>query len=65
MKKIKLTPIDEEFDDNEDYDGYEDIDAGAGLRFEFDLTPYIVACAIACGALFVIRFVEKHFLHTC
>ncbi len=57
MKKIRLTPIDEEFDDYED-----DIDTGEGLRFEFDLTPYLVTCAMACAILFVVRFVEKHFL---
>ncbi len=56
MKKIRLTPIDEEFDDYED-----DIDTGEELRFEFDLTPYLVTCAMACAILFVIRFVEKHF----
>ncbi len=56
MKKIRLTPIDEEFDDYED-----DIDAGEGLHFEFDLTPYLITCAMACAILFVIRFVEKHF----
>ena len=55
MKKIKLTPIDEEFDN------YEDIDTEEGLHFEFDLTPYIVTCAMACGMLFVTRFVQKHF----
>ncbi len=56
MKRIRLTPIDEDFDDYED-----DIDAGEGLRFEFDLTPYLITCAMACAILFVIRFVEKHF----
>lgn len=60
MKKIRLTPIDEEFDDYEDI---EDIDPEEGLSFEFDLTPYIITCAIACGILFVARFVEKHILH--
>ena len=60
MKKIRLTPIDEEFDN---YDAYEDdIDTEEGLHFEFDLTPYIITCAIACGILFVTRFVEKHIL---
>ena len=61
MKKIRLTPIDDDFDDYED-----DIDAeegGINLSFEFDLTPYITTCAIACGILFVTRFVEKHILH--
>ena len=57
MKKIKLTPIDEEFD------RYEDIDTEEGPHFEFDLTPYIVTCAMACGMLFVIRFARKHIFH--
>lgn len=57
MKKIKLTPIDEEFD------SYEDIDPEEGLHFEFDLTPYVVTCAMACGILFVTRFVRKHVFH--
>ncbi len=57
MKKIRLTPIDEEFDDYED-----EIDAGEGRHFAFDLTPYLITCAMACGILFVVRFVEKHFL---
>ena len=63
MKKIRLTPIDEEFDDYDDYEDYEDLDPEEGLHFEFDLTPYIITCAIACGILFVVRFVEKHILH--
>ena len=66
MKKIRLTPIDEEFDDYNDYedlDDLEDLDGGVNLRFEFDLTPYLITCAIACGILFVVRFVEKHILH--
>ena len=62
MKKIRLTPIDEEFDDYNDYEDLDDLDAVEGLRFEFDLTPYIITCAIACGILFVTRFVEKHIL---
>ena len=63
MKKIRLTPIDGDFDDFDDYE--DDIDAeegGINLNFEFDLTPYIITCAIACGILFVVRFVEKHIL---
>ena len=60
MKKIRLTPLDEEFDDYEDLDCEEE---GINLNFEFDLTPYITTCAIACGILFVVRFVEKHILH--
>ena len=69
MKKIRLTPIDEEFDDYDDYEDYEDYEdldceeGGINLNFEFDLTPYIITCAIACGILFVARFVEKHVLH--
>ena len=59
MKKIKLIPIETE----EEFDGCEDIGAGEGLRFGFDLTPYLITCAIACGILFVARFVEKHILH--
>ena len=31
--------------------------------FEFDLTPYIVTCAIACVLMFVTRFVRKHVFH--
>ena len=62
MKRIKLTPIDGDFDNYED--GYEDdIVPEEGPRFEFDLTAYIITCAIACGILFVVRFVEKHILH--
>ena len=60
MKKIKLIPIDEEFDSYEDM---EDLEAGEDPRFELDLTPYIITCAIACGVLFVVRFVEKRVLH--
>lgn len=56
-KKIKLTAIKDEFDD------YEDIDTEEGLHFEFDLNPYITTCAIACGILFVVRFVQKHIFH--
>lgn len=62
MKTIRLIPIDEEFDDYEDYEDYEDLDAEEGPRFDFDLTPYLIACAIACGVLFVVRFVEKRVL---
>lgn len=59
MKKIKLIPveIEDEFDDYEDMD----VQEGKSWNFEFDLTPYITTCAIACGMLFVVRFVEKHF----
>lgn len=64
MKKIKLIPIDEEFDGCGDWEDYEDLDAGEGPRFEFDLTPYLIACAIACGVLFAVRFAKKHILHT-
>ena len=58
MKHIKLTAIEDEFDDYED-----EIDTEKGLHFEFDLTPYVATCAIACGILFVVRFVQKHFLN--
>ncbi len=54
MKKIKLIPIEEDFED--------EIDTEEGLHFEFDLNPYLITCAIACAILFVVRFVEKHFL---
>ena len=63
MKKIKLTPIDEEFDGFDEFEDLEEPDAGKSLNFEFDLTPYLTTCAIACGILFVVRFVEKHILH--
>ena len=63
MKKIRLTPIDEDFDNYDDYEDLEDLDTMEGLHFEFDLTPYLITCAIACGILFVVRFVEKHILH--
>ena len=59
MKKIKLIPIEIE----DEFDDYEDIDTEEGLHFEFDLTPYVITCAMACGILFVVRFVEKHILH--
>ena len=42
MKHIKLTAIEDEFDDYED-----EIDMEKGLHFEFDLTPYVATCAIA------------------
>ena len=61
MKRIKLTPIDEDFDNYDDYEDLEDLDAVEGVGF--DLTPYLITCAIACGILFVARFVEKHVLH--
>ena len=56
MKKIRLTAIEDEFDDYED-----EFEDGKGLHFEFDLTPYVITCAMACGILFVVRFFEKHF----
>ena len=56
MKKIKLTAIEDEFDDYED-----EFEDGKGLHFEFDLTPYVITCAMASGILFVVRFIEKHF----
>ena len=40
MKKIKLTAIEDEFDDYED-----EFEDGKGLHFEFDLTPYVITCA--------------------
>ena len=58
MKKIKLTAIENEFDDYEDLG----LQEGRSWSFEFDLTPYLVTCAMACGMLFVTRFVQKHFL---
>ena len=59
MKKIRLTAIEDEFDD------YEDMGRREGRRwsFEFDLTPYVVTCAMACAMLFVTRFVRKHVFH--
>ena len=59
MKKIRLTAIEDEFDD------YEDMGRREGRRwsFEFDLTPYVVTCAMACGMLFVTRFVRKLVFH--
>ena len=59
MKKIKLTAIEDEFDDYEDVDCQE----GKSWSFEFDLTPYIVVCAMACAIMFVTRFVRKHVFH--
>lgn len=56
MKKIRLTAIEDDFDD------FDDIDTQEGLHFEFDLTPYLITCAMACGILFVVRFVRKHVL---
>lgn len=57
MKKIRLTAIEDDFDD------FDDIDTQEGLHFEFDLTPYLITCAMACGILFVVRFVQKHVFH--
>ena len=61
MKKIKLIPIEIE----EEFDDYEDMGVKDGKRwnFEFDLTPYVTTCAIACGILFVTRFVQRHFFN--
>ena len=44
---------------------YEDlgIQEGRSWSFEFNLTPYVVTCAMACGMLFVTRFVQKHFFN--
>lgn len=58
-KKIKLTAIEDEFDDYEDLG----IQEGRSWSFEFNLTPYVVTCAMACGMLFVTRFVQKHFFN--
>ena len=58
-KKIKLTAIEDEFDDYEDL-GFQE---GKGRCFEFDLNPYIVTCAIACVLMFVTRLVRKHVFH--
>ena len=44
MKKIKLAAIEDEFDDYED-----EFEDGKGLHFEFDLTPYVITCAMASG----------------
>ncbi len=59
MKRIKLIPLEIE----DEFDGYEDMGVrdGKSWSFEFDLTPYVITCAIACGILFVTRFVQKHF----
>ena len=59
MKKIRLTAIEDEFDDYEELGRRE----GKSWSFEFDLTPYIVTCAMACGIMFVTRFVRKHVFH--
>ena len=59
MKKIKLTAIDNEFDDYEELGRQE----GRSWSFEFDLTPSVITCAMACGMLFVTRFVRKHVFH--
>ncbi|MCI9269426.1 hypothetical protein AALA83_12250 [Oscillospiraceae bacterium 44-5] len=59
MKKIKLTAIEDEFDNYEDLGRQE----GRSWNFEFDLTPYLITCAMACGMLFVTRFVRKHVFH--
>ena len=59
MKKIKLTAIEDEFDDYEEMGRRE----GKSWSFEFDLTPYVVTCAMACGIMFVTRFVQKHVFH--
>ena len=62
MKKIRLTAIEDDFDD---FDDYEELGRreGRSWNFEFDLTPYVVTCAMACGILFVTRFVRKHVFH--
>ena len=45
MKKIKLTAIEDEFDNYEDLGRQE----GRSWNFEFDLTPYLITCAMASG----------------
>ena len=57
MKKIRLTAIEDEFDD------YEEEATGREWNFEFDLTPYVVTCAMACVLMFVTRLVRKHVFH--
>lgn len=58
MKKIRLIPIEIE----DEFDSCEiDVDPQEGLHFEFDLTPYVIACAVACGILLAVRFVKKRF----
>ena len=59
MKKIKLIPVEVE----DEFDDYEDmgVQEGKHWNFELDLPPYVIACAIACGILFVMRFIKKHF----
>lgn len=59
MKKIKLTAIEDEFDDYESMG----IEEGKSWNFEFDLTPYVITCAMACAIMFVVRFVRKHVFH--
>lgn len=61
MKKIKLIPVEIE----DEFDSYEDmgVQEGKSWNFEFDLTPYLATCAMACGILFVTRFVQKHVFH--
>ena len=57
MKKVKLTAIEDEFDDYENMG----IQEGKSWNFEFDLTPYVITCVMACTMLFVVRFIGKHF----
>ena len=58
-KNIKLTAINDEFDDYEERGRRE----GRSWSFEFDLTPYLVTCTMACAIMFVTRFVQKHVFH--
>ena len=58
-KKIKLTAIEDEFDDYEEMGRRE----GKSWSFEFDLTPYVVTCVMACVLMFVTRLVRKHVFH--
>ena len=59
MKKIRLTAIEDEFDDYEELGRQE----GRSWNFEFDLTPYVVTCVMACVLMFVTRLVRKHVFH--
>ncbi len=62
MKKIKLTAIKDNYDEFDDYEKM-GVEEGRSWNFEFDLTPYVITCAMACAILFVTRFVRKHVFH--
>ncbi len=57
MKRIKLTAIEDEFDDYEDMGRQE----GKRWNFKLDLTPYVAICAMACAVLVVVCFLGKRF----